>query len=177
MRALPITLLALATTIGVGTMPASAADDVGPIAMDQPPLFANDTGGEWDGMVVSAGRSPQRADGVQLVGGCQIQHEFRPDTNDAVLVVGASATAASGLVTAYGHPVAVGVTCEVIDPSGQSDTLTVSGARPGVAVATGTAEYRYARPVRICVSMNATYSNNVNVFTETTCLSSDELVQ
>src|SRR5687768_5615243 len=170
MRALPVTLLALATAIGVGTTPASAAEEVGPIPMDQPPIASYDTGGDWAGMAVSAGRSPQRADGVQLSGACQFGEQFQPNTNDAVLTVSATATAAPGLVTAYGHPSAVGVTCDVVDPSGQSPTVTVSAAQPGVAVATGTAEVRRGRALTVCISMNALYSENVLVRTERVCL-------
>ena len=98
-----------------------------------------------------------------------------PDTNDVVLTV--SATATSGLVTAHGSPAAVGVTCDVVDTSGQSETITVSAAQAGVAVATGNAVVARARALTVCVTMTALYSENVFVWTERSCLTSDDLVR
>ena len=174
MRALPVTLLALATTVaGAAITPASAAEQVGPIPIDQPAVASYDTGGDWAGIAVTAGRSPQRADGVQLAGVCQFQEEFKPNTNDVVLTVSASASAPSAHETAYGIPSAVGVTCDVVDPSGTNETITVSAAQAGPAVVTASASLRRGHAYTVCVSMNALYSENVLVWTERTCLDGD----
>jgi len=166
-------VLALAMTIAA--QPASA-DDPAPIPVDQPPVLSHDADGESTAMVVSAGRAPARADGVQFVGGCQFEPQYIPNSADFVLEVTANASA-TGLVTAYGSPAATGVTCEVSYVDLVRPPVVVSRAAPGTTVVGGTTVQGRASRLKICMSMSALFSSGTMVRTETACLTDPAFVR
>lgn len=153
-------------------LPSSAASDVGPVPIDDTPVYEYDSDGETGGHVVTVGVERPRADGVQLVAGCHYVPTWIPNSNRVVLKATAQASATS-VVTAYGVPVSVGVTCTVhpVSNGALGDPLLVlSAAAPGTTVATAGA--RVADPMRstVCTRITAVFSGNRRLSTQTRCM-------